>query len=79
MLGLGHGLDNGLRYTFRREATNGIWITANKTSVAYDGYDVGRRLMFDNRDFERAKEIKGVDHISGQYFIKAASSAAARC
>src|SRR5262245_54080646 len=48
LLGLGHGLDNGLRYNFRHEATNGIWISASKTSLAYGGYDVGRRLMFDN-------------------------------
>jgi len=70
LLGLGNGLNNGLRYTFRREATNGIWVTANKTSVAYAGYDVGRRLVFDNRDYERAKEVKGIDHISSAYFIR---------
>ena len=33
LLGLGHGLDNGLRHSFRHEATNGIWISANKTST----------------------------------------------
>jgi len=62
------GMDNGLRYAFRREATNGIWISANKTSVPYAGYDVGRKLVFDNRDYERAKATHGVEHISGQYF-----------
>src|SRR5690242_8961159 len=66
LLGLGRGLDNGLRFNFRREATNGIWISANKTSVAHGGYDVGRKLTFDNRDFELAKAVPGVDHISGQ-------------
>ena len=70
LLGLGRGMDNGLRYAFRREATNGIWISANKTSVPYAGYDVGRKLVFDNRDYARAKATKGVEHISGQYFIK---------
>jgi putative ABC transport system permease protein len=77
LLGLGKGLDNGLRHTFARDATNGIWVTAAKTSVAHDGYDVGRKLTFDNRDYERAKSAKvpgrggqGIDHLSGQYFIK---------
>jgi putative ABC transport system permease protein len=70
LLGLGNGLNNGLRYTFRREATNGIWVTANKTSVAYSGYDVGRRLVFDNRDYDRAKEIDGIEHMSSQYFVR---------
>jgi putative ABC transport system permease protein len=70
LLGLGNGLNNGLRYSFRREATNGVWITANKTSVPFAGYEIGRRLVFDNRDYDRAKTVEGIDQ---------ASSAAARC
>src|SRR6478735_11014687 len=35
LLGLGVGLDQGMRKQFARDATNGVWITANKTSVAY--------------------------------------------
>src|SRR5262245_33709345 len=70
LLGLGNGLNEGLRYTFRREATNGIWLNANKTSVAWAGYDVGRKLIFDNRDYDRAKEIKGIDHMSAKYYIR---------
>jgi len=69
LLGLGNGLDNGLRATFAKDAMNGIWITANKTSVAHEGYDVGRRLTFENRDFDRARDVPGVEHIAGQYFI----------
>jgi len=70
LLGLGRGLDNGLRYSFRRESTNGIWISANKTSVPYGGYDVGRALVFDNHDYDRALKVPGVEHLSGQYFIR---------
>jgi putative ABC transport system permease protein len=70
LLGLGHGLDNGMRHEFARDATNGVWITANKTSVAHDGYEVGRRLTFDNRDYERAKKIGAIDHLAGQFFIR---------
>src|SRR3954469_17950835 len=46
LLGLGKGIDNGLHHQFAREATNGIWISANKTSLAHDGYDVGRKITF---------------------------------
>ena len=77
LLGLGQGLDNGLHEQFAKDATNGIWITANKTSVAHNGYDVGRKITFENRDFDRAKSAKlpgpdgqGIEHISGQYFIR---------
>ena len=69
LLGLGRGLDNGMRKNFARDATNGVWINANKTSVAHAGYDVGRRIMFENSDYERAKKVKGVEYISAQHFI----------
>jgi putative ABC transport system permease protein len=77
LLGLGKGLDNGLRHTFARDATNGVWVSASKTSIAHDGYDVGRKLTFDTRDYERAKSARvpgpggqGIDHMSGRFFIR---------
>ena len=69
LLGMGHGLNNGIRYSFRREAQNGVWISANKTSKAYAGYTIGRHITFDNHDYDRALKVPGIDHISGQYFI----------
>lgn len=69
LLGLGKGLDNGMRKNFARDATNGVWVWANKTSVAHAGYDVGRRITFENRDYERAAKVDGIDHISGKHFI----------
>lgn len=69
LLGLGQGLDNGMRKNFARDATNGVWVWANKTSVPYGGFDVGRRIQFENRDYDRAKQVKGIDHISGQHHI----------
>jgi putative ABC transport system permease protein len=69
LLGLGNGLDNGLRKTFAREAQNSVWIIANKTSVPHGGYDIGRKLMFENADYERAKRVEGVEHIAGGHWI----------
>ena len=69
LLGLGNGLDNGMRQNFARDATNGVWMSANKTSVAFGGYDVGRRLMFENADYQRAKKVPGIEYIAGQHFI----------
>jgi putative ABC transport system permease protein len=70
LLGLGHGLNNGIRQSFRRQATNAIFMSSNKTSVPHAGYGIGRRITFDNRDFERAKKADGIDHITGQYFLR---------
>lgn len=69
LLGLGQGLNNGIRKSFRREAANGIYISSSKTSLPFAGYGVGRKLTFNNRDYEAAKEIAGIDHLGEQYFI----------
>jgi len=69
LLGLGNGLDHGLRAQFAREATNGVRMWANKTSEPHAGYDVGRRITFENRDYDAAKQTRGIDRITGQFFI----------
>jgi len=37
--------------------------------VPYAGYDIGRRIMFENSDYERAKKVEGVEHMAGQHWI----------
>jgi putative ABC transport system permease protein len=69
LLGLGNGLNNGMRANFARDATNGVWISANKTSEPHAGYDVGRRITFENRDYDAARQTRGVERITGQHFI----------
>jgi len=56
LLGLGQGLNNGVRYSFRRMATNAVFISANKTSIPHAGYGIGRRITFDNRDYAHAQD-----------------------
>jgi putative ABC transport system permease protein len=70
LLGLGRGLNEGARHEFARDATNGVWISANKTSEAHGGYDVGRRITFDNRDYDRLKGVDGIEYPTGQFFIR---------
>jgi len=70
LLGMGQGLNNGIRYSFRKEAQNVVFINAGRTSVPYAGYGVGRRLTFQNRDYDRAGLVPGVEHIDGGFFIK---------
>src|SRR5262245_19308417 len=68
LLGLGNGLNNGARQSFRHEALNAIWISANKTSIPFGGYNIGRKITFDNRDYEAAKKVAGIDHLSGRFY-----------
>ncbi|HEY3804561.1 MAG TPA: ABC transporter permease [Kofleriaceae bacterium] len=70
LLGMGRGLNNGIRYSFRQEAMNVVRVTANRTSIPYAGYNVGRKLTFQNRDYTNALTVKGIDHLDAQFFIK---------
>lgn len=70
LLGLGNGLSSGVRHSFRRESTNGVFLTANKTTLPYAGYGVGRRIAFQNSDYEAARGVAGIAHISGQFFAR---------
>ena len=69
LLGMGKGLEQGMQKTFARRATNAVFMSANKTSVPYAGYDIGRQIMFENADYERAKKVEGIEHFSGQHWI----------
>ncbi len=78
LLGLGRGLDQGMRRSFAREASNGLFIVARKTSVAFGGYDVGRQLSWDERDYEFAKHVPGVQHASAEHFIQTSGDSLTR-
>jgi putative ABC transport system permease protein len=69
LLGLGRGLNQGMRKSFARDAANGIWINAGKTSVAFGGYNIDRIITFENSDYEAAKKVPGVDKISALHRI----------
>ncbi|MGE0398391.1 MAG: ABC transporter permease [Kofleriaceae bacterium] len=70
LLGLGNGLDQGARKSFKRDAANGVWINQNKTSIPYKGYDIGRWITFENSDFDSAKKVPGVEFASAQHWIR---------
>lgn len=78
LLGLGHGLNQGTRNQFAREAVNSVWMVANKTSKPHDGYDLGRRITFENRDYDAARTVAGIDHISGEFDIGRSGSLGSR-
>jgi putative ABC transport system permease protein len=46
-----------------------VYISAAKTSVPWAGYGVGRKLTFNNRDYDAALDIPGITHLGEQYFI----------
>jgi putative ABC transport system permease protein len=69
LLGMGQGLNNGIRKSFRRDAANAVYINAAKTSIPWGGYNINRRITFNNRDYDAALKIPGIAHLGKQYFI----------
>ena len=69
LLGMGNGLQNGVEQEFADDATNSVWMFSGRTSVAYDGMPIGRRIPFANRDVAAVARLPGVDKITGRFFI----------
>ncbi len=67
LLGSGKGLENGVRNQFKGSVNNGIWISAGRTTIPFQGYKPGRDIKFTNEDYERVKTtIDGIDVISAR-------------
>ncbi len=70
LLGSGQGLQNGVQQQFADDATNSLWVYAGQTTKAYKGTNVGRRIQFTNRDYNRTKTLdKHIDHITGRFYV----------
>lgn len=71
LLGSGTGLQQGVEYQFRDDATNSIYVRAGRTSLPYRGMRPGRFLEFTNRDFDALRErVPGIEHMSARAFIR---------
>jgi putative ABC transport system permease protein len=70
LLGSGNGLQNGVEYQFKADATNTLWLFSGTTTKAYKGMQPGRQIEFTNEDYDYVKDyIPGVAEISARYYI----------
>jgi putative ABC transport system permease protein len=70
LLGSGNGLQNGVEYQFKSDATNTIWLNPGSTTMAFKGMKPGRQINFTNEDYMFVKEnIPGVEEISARYYF----------
>ena len=71
LLGSGQGLQNGVETEFQQDAINSIWLYPGQTSVAHEGYTIGRRVKFTNEDYEQLKrKIDGIEYISSGFNVR---------
>lgn len=70
LLGSGTGLENGIRYQFRDDAVNSVWISSGETSIPYKGLQPGRSVQLTNQDHDEISHgIEGVEHITSRFYI----------
>ena len=68
LLGLSQGLQNSVRWQFRDDATNSIWVYPNKTSRPYNGHAEGRAVQFEDRDLDLIGALPHVDKLTGRFY-----------
>ena len=61
LFGIGNGLKNTFSEQFAGDAQNAIYVRQGKTSKAYKGLQVGRRIQFKNDDYEYLVDEFGED------------------
>jgi len=70
LLGSGNGLQNGIEYQFKSDATNTLWLHPGSTTMAYQGMKPGRQINFTNEDYTFVKEnFQGIEEISARYYM----------
>src|SRR5688572_20290493 len=67
LLGAGSGLQNGVQWLFRDDATNSVWMYPGQTSLPWKGQPPGKDVRFDERDFRAIGGLEGVEHITGRF------------
>ena len=77
LLGAINGLVNSFEHSFSDDAVNSLWIWRGTTSKDYNGLNKGRRIKFDNQDFDfinqnfpEITEMTGRFYLSGDQMLK---------
>ncbi len=70
LLGSGRGLQNGIEYQFRDDATNSIFIYRGRTAEKHQGLNKGRLIQLDMEDYEWMKNnLSNLQNTSARYNI----------
>ncbi|MFT4535425.1 MAG: putative ABC transport system permease protein [Saprospiraceae bacterium] len=70
MLGAIDGLVGSFTHSFRDDAINSIFIWRGETSKDFAGLNKGRRIQFDNSDFEFLKDnFSEIEDLTGRFYL----------
>jgi putative ABC transport system permease protein len=70
LLGSGQGLAHGIEHQFRDDAVNSIWVSGGQTAKPYKGLQPGRRIRFENADYDQiVSRVPGVEYSSARFWV----------
>ena len=67
LLAAGSGLENAMRWNYRDDAINSIWLSAGKTSRPFGGKGIGRRIQLDDDDVVMAEALPESGHVTARF------------
>lgn len=73
LLGAGQGLQNGVAHEFRDDAINSVWVRRGTTSIPFEGLPKGRRIIFNNDNYNYLKTFENIDALTGRYYLRSGS------
>lgn len=68
LLAAGTGLENNLRWEYRDDAINSIWVYAGQTTRPYKGHGTGRPLQLENADVDLIDEMDLSVDVTGRFY-----------
>lgn len=66
LLGVGQGLQNGMKEGFTTNAIDSVWIFSRVTSVPYKGLGEGRRIVFNEADLHAIEALPSILYASAE-------------
>ena len=69
LLGAGKGLQNGVAYEFRDDAINSVWVRRGTTSMPFEGLPKGRRIVFNNDNYDYLNTFESIEALTGRYYL----------
>ncbi|MGX1928775.1 ABC transporter permease [Flagellimonas sp. 2504JD4-2] len=72
LLGFGQGMRNGIEHEFKQDATTSVWAWPGVTSKEFKGLNPGRRIQFNNDNFEATTSMfkETVEYKSPRIFVR---------
>jgi putative ABC transport system permease protein len=71
LLGAGQGLRNSVTDKFKDDAVNSLWVYGGSTTVPHEGHGVGRRIVFDDDDYDLFRDqVPELEHLTGRFRMR---------